>query len=191
MEGKVKYEGLGPNTRAVLEEAGVVGAKVEVSSRTPQSLLAGVYHEFSNRHAVTVDLAWSDFSRFKLSEFYFDGETLAENEANYQDIYALSVGYSWPVTPRWMLGVAGIYVDDMIEDDERTMTLRLDSIWSLALAAEWQWKEGRKLQLGLSYMDLGDAPVTTPDIPGIGAVAGKFSNREAILLRVGLAFGSL
>jgi hypothetical protein len=28
-------------------------------------------------------------------------------------------------------------------------------------------------------------------VAGIGAVAGKFSNREAILLRVGLAFGSL
>lgn len=130
LEGKSKYRGLGPNTTAVLEEAGVLGAKVEVKSRTPQSVIAGVYHEFPNRHAFTVDVAWVDFSRFQLSEFYFDGEGLAENQGQYEDILALSAGYSWPVSARWTLGVGALYVDDMVDDDDREMTLRLDSLWA-------------------------------------------------------------
>jgi long-chain fatty acid transport protein len=191
MEGKVKYRGVGPNTKAILEEAGFVGADVEVKSRTPQSIVAGVYHEFENRHAFTVDLVWSDFSRFKLSEFYFDGEGLAENVADYEDIWGLSASYSWPVHERWMLGVGGFYVDDMIDDDKRTMTLRLDSMWSLGVAAEWQWTDRRKVQIGLSYITLDDAPLTTPEIPGIGSVSGKFTQRDTFMLRVGLSFGAL
>ncbi len=191
LEGDVKYKGLGPNTEAILDKAGFIGADVEVKSETPQSILAGVYHEFSNNHAVTVDVVWSDFSEFKLSEFYFDGEALAENEADYEDIWALSLGYSWPVAPRWMMGVNGIYVDDMIKDEERTMTLRLDSLWSLGAAAEWQWTDNRKVQFGLSYLALDDAPVNSPPVAGIGRVSGKFTSRDLFMLRVAVSFGGL
>ena len=43
LEGDVKFKGLGPNTEAVMEQAGLIGAKVEVKSKSPQSILAGVY----------------------------------------------------------------------------------------------------------------------------------------------------
>jgi long-chain fatty acid transport protein len=190
-EGEVDFSGLGPNTERVLREAGFIGADVEVKSRTPQSVLGGVYYEWENRHALTVDVAWSDFSRFKLSEFYFDGSALGENEGDYEDIWAISASYSWPVANRWMVSVAGLYVDDMVEDDKRTMTLRLDSIWSIGAAVEWKWREDRALQVGLSYMTLGDAPVTTPDIPLVGSASGKFSSRDIVFLRFALSFGAL
>ena len=90
-----------------------------------------------------------------------------------------------------MLGVGGFYVDDMIDDDKRTMTLRLDAMWSLGVAAEWQWTDRRTVQFGLSYITLDDAPVTTPEIPGIGAATGKFTQRDTLMLRVGLSWGSL
>ena len=188
MDGKVKYSGLGPNTESVLLEAGVIGSTVEVRSVTPQTVTAGVYHEFPNNHAFTVDLAWSDFSSFELSEFYVDGEQLTFNETAWEDTLALSASYSWPVSPRWMLGVSGLYVDDMIEDDLRTVALRLDSIWSLGLGAEWQWREDRALQFSVSYMDLGEAPVTTPEITGIGGISGKYTERDLWLFTLGVDF---
>ena len=191
LEGEVKFSGLGPNTEAVLEEAGFIGAEVEVKSKTPQSVLAGIYHEFDNQHAITADFAWAEFSEFELSEFYFDGEALASNDASYEDIYAISVGYSWPLVERWMLGVSALYVDDMIEDDDRTATFRLDSMWSAGVAAEWQWTETRAVQVAFSYLGLGDAPVNTPPIPGIGSSSGEFSNRDVWLLRIGVTFGAL
>ncbi len=191
LEGEVKFRGLGPNTEMVLDKAGFVGADVEVTSRQPQSVMAGVYHEFENDHAFTVDIVWSDFSRFKLSEFYFDGEALAENEAEYNDIYAISGSYSWPVRERWMLGVAGMYVDDMVEDDNRTMTLRLDSLWSLGVAAQWQWKDDRFVKASFSYIGMGDAPVDTPSIPGIGSASGEYTSRDIFMFRVGVSFGDI
>ena len=191
LDGEVSYSGLGPNTTAVLDKGGFVGAKIDVESRTPESLLVGLYHEFNNGHAITVDLAWSHFSRFKLSELYFDGEGLANNEAAYEDIVALSAGYSWALSNRWSMSVAALYVDDMVENKQRTMTLRLDSLWSVGAAAEWQWTEKRAIQIGLSYISLGDAPVTTPEIPGLGSLSGEYTSRELVFLRVGMSVGAL
>ncbi len=191
LDGDSKYRGLGPNTEAVLDEAGILGADVEVNSRTPQSLLAGVYHEFENDHAFTIDVAWSDFSRFKLSEFYFDGETMAETDNEYQDIWAVSGSYSWPLNERWMLGVGGLYASSGVEDKHRTMTFRLDDLWSVGVEAEWKWTEHRNLFFGLSYMTIGDAPVDSPEIPVIGRASGEYTSRDIFMLRVGLTFGAL
>ena len=120
-----------------------------------------------------------------------DGEALTENEASYEDIYAISVGYSWPVAERWMLAVTGLYVDDMIKDDDRTATFRLDSMWSVGAAAEWQWTDDRSVQASLSYMGIDDGPVDTPSIPGIGSMSGEFTSRDMLILRIGVTFGAL
>ncbi|MEH6611655.1 MAG: outer membrane protein transport protein [Halioglobus sp.] len=189
LEGEAKFSGLGPNTEAVLDSGGFIGADIEVESKSPQSLLLGVYHEFDNSHALTADLAWSEFSEFQLSEFYFDGEGIADNEGEYEDIWAFSLGYSWPVSNQWMLGVSATYVDDMVKDEERTPTLRLDSIWTVGLAAEWQWTPHRAVLASLSYMTLDDAPVVTPVIPGIGSSSGKYTERDILILRLALKFG--
>jgi len=189
LDGDNSFSGLGPNTEAVLDQADLLNANVDVLSKSPQSLVGGIYHEFENNHALTVDVAWIDFSEFQLSEFYFNGETLASNEGEYEDIYAITSSYSWPVSSRWMLGVSGFYVDDMIKDDERTFTLRLDSLWGVGLGAEWQWTEDRQVEISAAYIEIGDAPVTGASIPGIGSLSGRYSEREVLQLQIAVKFG--
>lgn len=187
----IKRSGLGPNTQTVMEQLGIIGSDVKVRSTSPQSVLAGVYHQFPNNHALTVDLAWINFSSFQLSEYYFNGEALSENEAKYKDIYSLTTSYTWPVSSRWMLGVSALVTNKMIDDEQRTMTLRLDSLWSAGVAAEWLWTESRTVKLSLSYMGLDDGPVTTPDIPGYGSLKGNYTQRDTLLFQIGMTWGSL
>ena len=92
--------GVGPNTEAAMRRLGVFDRDIKVESTSPQSMLAGVYHEFPNNHAVTVDVSWINFSNFRLSEYYFDGQSFALNDANYNDIYVVSSSYTWPVSQR-------------------------------------------------------------------------------------------
>jgi len=186
-----ELSGLGPNTEAVLQRLGLLERNLTIESTSPQSIIAGVYHEFGNSAAVTLDLAWVNFSKFRLSEFYFDGESFARNNSRYNDIYALSASYTWPAADRWMLGVGGLVTNQMIDDDQRGMTLRLDSLWSIGVTAERQWTDSRRVTFGLSYFGIGDAPVTTPRIPGLGSLEGKFTSRDALLLQIGMSFGSL
>lgn len=190
-DGEAKFRGLGPNTEAVLDKSGFLGADVEVKSRSPQGVLAGLYHEFENDHAFTVDLAWSDFSNFELSEYYFDGEGLSGHEATWQDLWAVSGSYSWPVSERWMLSAGAMYVSDMVEDEDRIFVLRLDEIWSLGFAGEWQWTEDRTVDINFSYMNIGDAPIESPSLPLVGAVTGEYTQRDIFILRIGVSWGSL
>ena len=191
LDGDTKYRGLGPNTERVLEAGGFLNSDLEVRSRSPQSLLAGLYHEFDNNHAVTIDLAWADFSRFQLSEFYFDGEAIADNDTEYQDIWAIAGSYSWPLSSRWMMSVGGFYATSGVEDEDRSIILRLDELWSVGVEAEWQWTEHRNVLFGVSYLTLGDAPVDAVEIPQLGSTQGEYSSRDIIMLRLGMTFGAL
>jgi long-chain fatty acid transport protein len=186
-----EVSGLGPNTEAAMQRLGLLERDLTVESTSPESVFAGVYHEFADGSAVTVDLAWINFSSFRLSEFYYDGEAFRRNDSSYDDIYALSASYTWPAADRWMLGVGALVTNQMIDDEQRSMTLRLDAVWSVGATAEWQWRDARRVMIGLSYFGLGDAPVTTPSIPGLGSLEGRFNSRRTLLLQLGMSFGSL
>jgi long-chain fatty acid transport protein len=186
-----ELSGIGPNTEAVMQRLGILDADLRIKSTSPESMVAGLYHEFATDDAVTVDLAWINFSDFRLSEFYFNGQSFARSNPRYNDIYALSASYSWPAGRRWMLGVGGLVTNQMIDDDERTMTLRLDALWSLGLAAEWRWTDARSVKVSVSYVGMADAPVSTPSIPGFGSLEGRFTDRDTLLFQVGMSWNSL
>lgn len=190
LDGGVEFSDLSPRTEELLDAAGLLDARVEITSRTPQAITTGIYHEFSDGGAVTLDLVWADFSEFKLSEIYVNGDQFVESNPTYDDIFALSASYSRPVRDRWRVGFGAFWVDDMLEDENRTITLRLDSMWSAGLGLEWQWTEKRALSATLNYLEIGEAPVASPALPGIGSVVGRFADRQTIYLLLGLSLGS-
>jgi long-chain fatty acid transport protein len=190
LDGKASFSNLTPTTEAILDAAGLLNAKIDVTSRSPQSITAGMYHEFADTSAVVFDLIWADFSEFKLSEVYVEGNQIVETDAIYEDIFGLSVGYNLPLNDRWRLGFGALYIDDMIEDDNRTLTLRLDSMWSLGIGFQWRWKKNRVITGSLNYVMIDDAPVNTPAIPGVGSVTGRYTERKTIWLQIGINTGS-
>ena len=94
-----------------------------------------------------------------------------------------------PIGNRWRIGLGAFVIDDMIEDENRTITLRLDSMWSAGVGFEWQWKDTRSISATLSYLEIDEAPLTSPDIPGIGSVTGRFTERQSLYLEIGMSVG--
>ena len=88
---------------------------------------------------------------------------------------------------KWRLGVGGFYVTDMISDENRTLTLSLDSLWSVGVGIEWQWKKNRTVTASLNYLEAGDAPVSTPELPEIGPLIGAYTNRQTIYFRIAIS----
>lgn len=189
LNGDANFSDLGPTTESILDAAGLLGASVDISSRTPQVINAGLYHEFADGGAVVFDAVWADFSEFKLAEIYVNGDQFIETSVDYDDIYAFSLGYSRPLSDRLSIGFGAMYVNDMIDDDQRSISLRLDSMWVAGVGVEWQWTPTRAVSATLNYIQIGDAPVTSPSIPGIGAVTGRYSDRGTIFLEVGVSIG--
>ncbi len=190
LDGDLVFSGLGPTTEAALEAAGILGAAASVSSRSPQSFNVGIFHEFANTHTLSVDLVWIDFSQFQLSEIYINGNILVETDPTYEDIFGISVAYNWPVSERVRLGVGAFVTDEMIKDENRTMMLRLDAATSYGFGVEWQTKKGRLFSVTLNYLDFGDAPVTSPDLPVLGVISGQYTQRDTIYVEFGAAFGA-
>jgi long-chain fatty acid transport protein len=190
LDGDADFKGLSPTTESILDSAGLLGASIDVDSRSPQSFNAGLYHEFDNGGAVTFDAVWLDFSRFKLSEIYVNGDQILESQIDYDDIYAFSAGYTKPLNARWTFGVGALYVDEMVDDENRSLTLRLDKTWAVGVGTEWQWKPDRSLFAMLTYIQPGDAPVTSTVLPIVGATTGEFSERRIFLLEIGMNIGS-
>ena len=65
IDGNGDFSGLGPITESLLDMAGLLGAKVNITSRTPQGVTVGAYHEFDDGGAIAVDAVWIDFSTFR------------------------------------------------------------------------------------------------------------------------------
>ena len=90
-----------------------------------------------------------------------------------------------------MMGVSGLLTNEMIDDEDRTMTLRLDTLWSVGMALEYKWTETRNVNVSLSYLTLDDAPVETPPLPGLGSLSGEFESRDTWIFQIGMSFGAL
>ena len=66
----------------------------------------------------------------------------------------------------------------------------LDSMWVAGVGVEWQWMPTRAVSAALNYIQMDDAPVMSPPIPGIRSVTGRFSERGTIFLELGMSFGT-
>jgi long-chain fatty acid transport protein len=190
LDGSLDFSGLNQTTEDLLQAAGVLDAEATATSRSPQSINAGIYHEFDNTSALTMDVIWLDFSEFSLTEIYIDGSQLIPTDPTYEDVFAFSIGYQMPLSERTRIGFGGFYASEMVTDDNRTMMLRLDAVWSVGVGIEWQWTDKRLLNVNLNYMEFGDAPTTSPDIPGFGSISGRYTDRGIIFLEAALSWGS-
>ena len=190
LDADLNWGGLGPNTEAFLDASGIFDTTASVTSRSPQSANIGIHHDFENSHSFAADIVWIDFSNFQLSEIYFNGNAIAETEPAYEDITAISLGYNFPISERVRLGVGAFITDEMITDENRTMMLRLDSATSYGIGIEWMTKKGTAITAQLSYLDFGDAPVTSPDLPVIGMISGEYTKRDTFYLQISAAFGA-
>jgi long-chain fatty acid transport protein len=189
LDGSLDFSGLTQTTEDLLQSAGILDAEATATSRSPQSINAGIYHEFDNTSALTMDVIWLDFSEFSLTEIYLDGDQLNATDPTYEDVFAVSIGYQMPLSEKTRIGFGGFYASEMVTDENRTMLLRLDAVWAVGVGIERQWTDKRLLSVNLNYMEFGDAPTTSPDIPGFGSISGRYTSRGTVFLEAALSWG--
>jgi hypothetical protein len=54
---------------------------------------------------------------------------------------------------------------------------------------KWQWRESRVINALLYYLTIGEAPISSPVIPGLGHVVGRYTRRDTLYFRASLSFG--
>lgn len=174
-----EFSGLGPTRQMMLEQGGALTEEITFKSVTPQSIGAGIYHELSDGTSFTFDAVWIEFSEFGLSEFTTGDSSVELSDQDFEDVWAFSFGFSYPLNARWALKAGLLGTTQFIKDEYRTKKLKLDQIYGAGIGTEYRWKDNRALGLNLNYYDLGEAPVDV-DIPLVGNVRGRYSQHYSI-----------
>ena len=180
-ELKVKGASLPPQLNAV--GSGNQKADITVENILPQRLQAGLYHEFSSGNYLTIDGAWIDFSEFATGAVTIQDSVEVAPEGIYDDIWAINAGYGVPLGNGRTLKFGALYVSNAVNDENRTLSLRLDSIWGVGTGMSFE-KGDRLLDMNLNLYYLGKAPVDTGFNPVQGRVVGETSNPWAVALDV-------
>ncbi len=158
---------------------------LELNVTFPQSVLGGVYHEFANSHWLSLDVLWIEASEFNIETAVVEEDGgITVNPYNLEDTWVATLGWGMDLDPRWSVGLGLIYVDDPVDEDNRNVLLRVDSLWGLGASVEYTRDSGMAIGANLSWLDTGDAPVSTPVLPIIGAIEGEFTDRTNLLMEV-------
>ncbi len=178
-----EFSGLTAERQQILDQAGVRNRPVNLSSKFPQGVVAGIWREFPSGVSATFDAAWVDFSRFEMTEASLGESAVVASNATYQDIWAGTAGVKWPLNRRWALQLGAAYVSSGVSDENRTFALRLDRIWGVGAGAEHIFKSGKVLIANLTYYDLGAGAVTIP-IADIGTLSAEYTKNYAVGLNL-------
>jgi len=57
------------------------------------------------------------------------------------------------------------------------------------LGVKWQWRESRVMNASIYCLTIGDAPISSPVIPGLGQVVGRYTRRDTLYFSASLSFG--
>ena len=77
-----------------------------------------------------------------------------------------------------------MYVHDPIDDEDRSVLLRLDSLWGLGMNVDYTRRNGSILSAAVSYLFTGDSEVETPQLPVIGVLTGEYTDRTNVLFEL-------
>ena len=174
-----ELSGLTPEREAQIEAAGLRDQSLDLTSKFPQVVAGGLYHEFGNGSSVTFDLGWVDFAEFGIQELALGESSIEVRDTRYDSIWAASAGLSWPLGTDWKLRFGAAGVSSGVDDEDRSFAFRLDQVAGAGVGAEYRWGERKLLGFNLTYYDLGDAPVSR-DVPQQGTLSGEYSKNEAI-----------
>jgi len=182
LEGDLSLKGLGPVLEAAI--GGLDGVEIEVENILPQRFQVGLYHEFDTGRYVTADAFWIDFSEFGTGDITVENNGVVTPEGIFDDMWGISLGLGFPRDDRTTWKVGMLYLSEAVDDDDRTMSLRLDRILAVGVGISKKLEESR-LDLNLNIYNMGDAPVDTGSgSPMRGRVVGESSSPFAIALDI-------
>jgi len=126
-----------------------------------------------------VDVAWIDFSQYGLTSAAVGDTSIEVQDKKYDDIWAVSAGFSWPVDDQWTMRVSAAYASAGIDDQNRSFAFRLDRVAGAGVGAQYQWDKDRLVGVNLTYYDLGDVRIEQ-NVPLVGTLSSEYSSNYAL-----------
>lgn len=176
------FSNIGPTRQMLLDNAGLLNQEIGMEWRFPQSIAVGLYHQKDSGVEVRFDALWAELSRLDMTQFSVGDNSIETEGMQLQDTIALTASLAFPYRDNVKLKIGAFYTGDLLEDEDRSMALRVDRILGIGAGFERRLQNKNVLSINLNYMDLGEAPVILDDVDGVGMVSGRFTKRWALAL---------
>jgi long-chain fatty acid transport protein len=144
----------------------------------PQSLMAGIFHQFNDKWAFLGSVGWDDWSQFSRIHVKVDGTGVnTVVNADFDDTWHFGVGAEYQYTPKWMLTAGFSYDTSMSTGSTRPITLPLGKMYRYGLGFKYRKSDDLTLGGGLSFLWEGDMKVISSGSPVSGGqVSGEYKN---------------
>ena len=140
LEGRAKFSDLSPARETMLEDLGLIDAKVDLGMRSPQAVQVGGYYEVTPELALMGDFAWVDWSRFGTVDIAVS-DFSTTTKTDYKDIWIGSVGAEYRFNERWKGALGFTYISSAISDSDRTLAFPLDELFITGIGATFELNE--------------------------------------------------
>jgi len=185
LEGDVKLKNLGPVLDPVLDALDLKKVDLKIDNTLPQRIIAGVYHEFDSTWSITADLLWMKFSDFGTTGISLnDTELDVDPEDIYNDIWGITAGVTRRMNASLSWNLGAFVISEPIDDQDRTLSMRLDRMWGVGGGVSQRFGDNRRVDLNLTVLNYGKAPVDTGDSLTRGRIVGKNEDPWSILMGV-------
>jgi long-chain fatty acid transport protein len=185
-EGKPDLSGLTSEREEGLNQTGALHKKISIDTSVPQSVNAGVFHDFGNGWSSSLDVAWIDFSSFGLENVTIGDTEITTPPGEFKDIWAATLGVSYELNPQWTIKSGTFYFSSAQDDKDRQPSLRLDQMWGIGLGFDYAYRKNRSVAVDLTYIQFGDGEYTAEDVPLAGTIEGKYTSNYGLLLGLGM-----
>lgn len=188
-EGDPEFSDLTPERQNLLDQVGILNQEISVDTNKPQSLIAGIFHDFGNRWSVSLDAMWLDFSNWNIDNVTIGDTEITTDSTEYQDIWGGSLGVTYAWKPDWTLRSGFGYVSSGLEDENRTLFTRYDAMWAIGVGVGHQFSERRflrSLAVDIMYIQFGDGEFKINDAPLVGDIEGEYDKNFGLALNIAI-----
>ena len=152
--------------------------KVDIGLKMPQSLMAGIFHQYNDQWAFLGSVGWDDWSEFSRVHIKVDGTGVDTTvHAGFDDTWHVGVGAQYQYTPRWMLTAGFSYDSSPMTSSHRPLELPIGAMYRYGLGFKYKKSDKVTLGGGLSFLWEGDLKVLPSGTPASGGqVSGEYAN---------------
>jgi long-chain fatty acid transport protein len=174
----VYLTGVGPEIADQVKGDGNLGIDIKM----PQSLMAGIFHQFNDQWAFLGSVGWDDWSEFSKVHIRVDGTGLSETvHAGFDDTWHVGLATEYQYSPKWMFTAGFSYDSSMSKGSTRPMELPIGHMYRYGLGVKYSKSDDLLLGAGLSFLWEGDmktiaAGTGSADNPSGGRVSGEYKD---------------
>jgi long-chain fatty acid transport protein len=173
-EDNVYLTGVGPEIAEVTKNVG----NLDLGMKMPQSIQAGIFHQFNDKWAFLGSVGWDDWSRFSRVHVKVDGTGVNEDtHAGFDDTWHVGLATEYQYSPKWMFTAGFSYDSSMMKSSQRPLTLPIGHMYRYGLGVKYRKSDDLLMGAGLSFLwegDLGTMPAGS-EVSG-GRVSGEYKN---------------